>query len=413
VERTTTRMGWGALTGPLGLLVMACSAPGGETTGAGSSGAEETRGADEVGSTGVVATSTAADATTEATTVPPGTSTTNHGSEGVDDTTTGEPPSGTGGIWISVEEVMALPTSGPAWERVLAVAMQDPGAPNLSDQDQDHNVMVLAKALVCVRLDDAARCDEVRAAVMDAIETENGGRTLALGRELLAYVVAADLVGLPETDDAIFRAWLADVIHEELEGRTLVTTHEDRPNNWGTHAGASRVAVAVYLDDEAEIDRCAVVFRGWLGDRDAYAGFAYGESWWQSDPRNPVGINPMGATIMGQNVDGVLPDDQRRAGPFAWPPPQENYVYEALQGSIAQAVILHRLGYDVWSWQDQALLRAYLWLHQQASYPAAGDDTWQMHLVNHYYGTSLPAPELAAPGKNIGWTDWTHAAPAP
>lgn len=34
-------------------------------------------------------------------------------------------------------------------------------------------------------------------ACMDAIGTESGGRTLALGRELGAYVIAADLVGLP------------------------------------------------------------------------------------------------------------------------------------------------------------------------------------------------------------------------
>ena len=43
--------------------------------------------------------------------------------------------------------------------------------------------------------------------------------------------------------------------------------------------------------------------------------------------------------------DGVLPDDQRRSGGFVWPPTKENYVWEALQGAIAQAVILHRAGF--------------------------------------------------------------------
>ena len=32
---------------------------------------------------------------------------------------------------------------------------------------------------------------------------------------------------------------------------TLVSTHENRPNNWGTHAGAARAAVARYLGDSA------------------------------------------------------------------------------------------------------------------------------------------------------------------
>jgi len=59
----------------------------------------------------------------------------------------------------------------------------------------------------------------------------------------------------------------------------------------------------------------------------------------------------------GHRIDGVLPDDQRRGGSFGWPAPRENYVWEALQGALAQAVILHRAGYDVWNWEDRALLR--------------------------------------------------------
>jgi hypothetical protein len=105
----------------------------------------------------------------------------------------------------------------------------------------------------------------------------------------------------------------------------------------------------------------------------------------------------------------VLPDDQRRAGTFRWPPPKENYVYEGLQGALAEAVILHRAGYDVFNWQDRALLRAFQWLHTQASFPATGDDSWEPYVVNKYYGTSFPAPVPSKPGKNVGWTDWTHA----
>jgi hypothetical protein len=73
-------------------------------------------------------------------------------------------------------------------------------------------------------------------------------------------------------------------------------------------------------------------------------------------------------------------------------------------------VILHRAGYDVWSWQDSALLRAFEWLHGPAAFPATGDDTWQSHLINYYYGTSFPAPVPSSPGKNVGWTDWTHGS---
>jgi PKD repeat protein len=312
------------------------------------------------------------------------------------------------GIWTSATELAALPTSGAAWNSLLAEANRATGTPDVSNQDDGTDVRVLAKALVFARTGDASYRTQVIDACRRAIGTEAGGRTLALGRNLVGYVLAADLVGLPAADDAAFRAWLQLCLTETLDGKTLRSTHEERPNNWGTHAGASRAAVAAYLGDTAELARCAQVFRGWLGDRSSYSGFVYGDLDWQADPTRPVGINPRGATKNGHSIDGVLPDDQRRSGGFSWPPPKENYVWEALQGALAQAVILHRAGYDVWNWQDQALLRAVRWLHEQCGYPAEGDDTWQPHVVNHFYAASFSAPVPSSPGKNVGWTDWTH-----
>jgi hypothetical protein len=163
----------------------------------------------------------------------------------------------------------------------------------------------------------------------------------------------------------------------------------------------------VYLKDRKEIQRTARVFRGWLGDRTAHAGFKYGELDWQGNPQRPVGINPKGATRNGQNVDGVLPDDMRRGGPLRFPPGKTKYVWEALQGAIVQAEILYRAGYDTWEWEDRAILRAVEFLYR-IGWKAEGDDTWQIWLVNRRYGTSLPTSDKARPGKNMGWTDWTH-----
>jgi hypothetical protein len=83
-------------------------------------------------------------------------------------------------------------------------------------------------------------------------------------------------------------------------------------------------------------------------------------------------------------------------------------VYEALQGALVQAVILQRAGYDPFNWQNRAILRAFQWLDREANFPATGDDTWQPHIVNHYYRTHFPAPIPSRPGKGMGWTDWTH-----
>lgn len=317
-------------------------------------------------------------------------------------------PAAADGIWVSRAELAGLPTVGPAWDNLKRAADTPTPNPNLSDQDDPSNVRVLAKALVFARTGEARYRDEVVAACRRVIGTEQGGRILALGRELGAYVVAADLTGLPPADEATFRAFLRRALDLELEGKSLRTTHERRPNNWGTVAGGSRAAIAAYLGDRQELERTAQVFRAWLGAAGAPAAFEFKALDWQADPAHPHAINPPGAAKAGHDLDGALPEELRRADGWRWPPPRENYVYSALQGALVQAVILHRAGYDVWNWGDKALLRAFRWLHRQADFPAAGDDTWLPHLINHYYGSDFPAPVPSEPGKNMGWTDWTH-----
>ncbi len=317
-------------------------------------------------------------------------------------------------IWISPDEIAALPDAGAAFEELLDEADEPFGVPNLADERDRTNVRLLAKAYAYVRTGVSSYRDGVIDGAFGAMGSEGAGRTLGLGRNLLAVVIAAQLVGLDSTPwGAYFSEWLDAVRHQELlDGRSLVETHEERPNNWGTHAGASRMAADLYLRDTDDFARAVQVFQGYLGDRSAWSGFEYGlDLSWHADPANPVPINPLDALLLGQSVDGVLPDDQRRAGPFQWPPPLSNYPYGALQGAVAQALILHRRGHDAWSWQDGALLRAFRWLDEQLGAPIQGDDQWLGHVVNRFYGTAFPAPIPANPGKNMAWTDWTHPSP--
>lgn len=326
-----------------------------------------------------------------------------------------KPPLMREGLWISANEIAKLPTSGAAWENLLQAANEPIATPSLFDQNDPTNVRVLAKALVFAKLKEEKYREAVGSALQSVIAAQAPAeaRTLALGRELIAYVIAADLIDLrahaPELD-AQFRARLKALRTASFKKRTLISTHEQRSNNWGTHAGASRVAIAAYLHDEAELQRCAQVFRGWLGERATYSNFEFGDKSWQADTTRPVAINPKGAQREGHSLDGALPEELRRAGKFAWPPPHENYIYEALQGALAQAVILHRAGYEVWQWGDRALLRAFAWLYEQANFPARGDDAWQVYVINHFYHTRFPTSPSCAPGKNVGWADWTHGA---
>ena len=323
----------------------------------------------------------------------------------------------TTGIWLSTGEIQALPMTGPAWTALKAQADLSAGIPDLSNQDQMNNVNVLAKALVYVRTGIESYRTEVRQNCMAAINTELDGRTLALGRELAAYVISADMVGLEPSEDVTFRAWLRRTLTEVLtDGRTLQSTHEDRPNNWGTAAGASRAAVAIYLGDMAELARTAQVFKGWLGDRSSYAGFSYGDLSWQYDPANPVGINPLGATKSGESIDGALPEEMRRGCTFRFPPCPTGYPWGAIQGATVQAEILRRAGYDTWNWQNQALKRSVQFLYNLSiRYPsdgwwASGDDEGTPWLVNRAYGASFPTVVPAHRGKIMAWADWTHGS---
>src|SRR3954469_15606970 len=195
------------------------------------------------------------------------------------------------GLWISRAEVMQLPERGPAWTQLRRIADRPIERPDLSNQDSAADTEVLANALVYARTRSKRLRGKVAAALTSAIGTERGGRTLALGRGLVSYVVAADLIDFAHYDRArarAFRDWLAPGRYERLapsDYPTLVATHELRPNNWGTHAGASRIAADVYLHGQGDLARAAAVFKGWLGDRSSYSGFRFGDDLsWQADP---------------------------------------------------------------------------------------------------------------------------------
>ncbi len=329
-------------------------------------------------------------------------------------------PSLYAGLWLSHEEAALLPTEGAAWNQLHSVANESAlrqEEPDLYDKDDDADVRVLASALVYARIGDPT----YRSAVLDSIEAVidlefNPGRTsiLSVARNLPAYVIAADLVNLAqdETLDNRFRSWLRELSEIEFSGdggaHTIGSCHETRPNNFGSHCGAARVAIAMYLGDEREVERAATVFHGWLGNREVYSGFEYGRLTWQADPEEPVGINPPGATKNGHAIAGALPEEMRRGNSdFRWPPRRTGYAWEALQGAIVQAELLSRAGYPTWEWEDQALLRAVEFLHE-LGWEANGDDAWQPWLINYAYGADFPAAMPARPGKNMGWTDWTH-----
>lgn len=323
------------------------------------------------------------------------------------------------GLLVSKAEIMARPTSGAAWDRLVAYAGKSIStSAMLSNQDSDANVTTLACALVAVRKSDAAQRAKVITA-LKALKNQSLIRALALAREVGAYVIASDLVAATDAEVGYNqRDFYRGLLTATTSGgpTSLNASLHVRPNNWGTHAQGAVACIVTKYGTQAQKDELYKVVKGWLGDRSSYAGFAYGDLWWQADPSKPVGINPKGATKSGHSIDGVLPDDQRRAGSFTWPPQKENYVWEALQGSMLMALVLEHSGVAVAGLSDEALYRAYRWLIDECHFPptdsAAGtDDRWQAWAFKKLYpshASSISLPSTSGPGKNLGFTDWLY-----
>jgi hypothetical protein len=308
--------------------------------------------------------------------------------------------------------------SGTSWTNLKKYADAAAGSPDIADQDSNNDVLTLAQALVFARTGVESYRTRAIASLRGAVGTEAGGRSLALARNLPSYIIAADLVNLdaalPDFDANTFRPWLRSLLTKKMsDGMSLRQIHELRPNNWGTHAGAARAAIAVYLNDRDELARTATVFRGWLGDRAAYSGFKYGSDLsWQADKARLVAIDATGSTkdYNGKEIDldGALPDEMRRGGAFQWAPLTTGYPWEALQGAVLQAEILDHAGYDAWAWSNRALFRAARFLYSRAGWPATGDDRWQPWLIDARTGASFPRPTTTTPGKNFGFADWLY-----
>lgn len=329
-------------------------------------------------------------------------------------TTPASPPpvSRSSGLWLSPGELAALPTSGSAWADLNRAARASWGSPSLSDNNADHDTSTLAGALVAARTGDAALRDRTRAAIMAATRVTSYARTLELSRNITSYVIAADIVGLPAQEQATFRSFISQLRTKPLQGHSgaesLLQTALFSGTNWGTMARAAMTSIDLYLGDRAQLAQVANAHRAWLGEA-VPNQMRWSDTAWHVPGRPKVGIQPRGARIGGQNVDGVQPEDQRRTGePGSGAAPKGSYPWEALQGGLVTGVLLHRAGVVDIRAGDRALERAFTWLYVTNANPPSGDDRWQPWLLNSVAGTRFATVPAPYPGKNMGWTQWTH-----
>jgi hypothetical protein len=347
-----------------------------------------------------------------------------------------ETTGGQAGIWVDPAELMRLPTSGAAWNRILTDAARDHGPANIADQDSKHDVYTLAAALACARANQY--CDKARQGVLDAIGSETGGRWLAVGRNLGAYVIAADLLdlradGIPGSEGTRVQEWMQGWLTRQLSDNNTSALRPFEPFHASANAAAQEgfafAAVAAYLHDAAALDRAWNAFRTFVCDPGApddehiYLGPPVRDGW-THDSERPCAVNPAGtrktvpAGVQGAGgtyrIDGALVGDMRRGGVFQWKPGYTDYPWVGLEGLIPAAVILDRAGFPAFQVADRAVLRThdYLWQLRNSTGEARWFDGTRareiVHLVNVVYGTSFPVNDVTGGGRTVGYTAWTH-----
>jgi len=268
------------------------------------------------------------------------------------------PPVGLG-FWLSKPELDALPASGTYWPEVYATATSSwstTAQPITTDNGGTYMRQVMAAALVFARLKPAngsthAEADALRAKIATAIAsliTQPHSTSIAdtrPARFLGGWAICADLINLPAYDAALnstassftttgtnsvaanagFRGWLEyslafwwnGTISDQIRrGSSRLLTNKGSWSRW------SRAACAIYLGNTSEVNTVAQTYRRWLGNSSlaipagevAWQGNTDGDTFQAAQPvttANRVGVNPVGYTRDGNNLDGVMPATSR------------------------------------------------------------------------------------------------------
>jgi len=317
-------------------------------------------------------------------------------------------PGGVGksvGVWGSAAELAKKPMSGAAWNAVMSAANGSTSKPDVSNQDDNTNVNVLAAAIVYARTNNATYKSKVEAALASVVGTEKGGRSLAWGREAGAYAMAADFIGYRTP---AFEAWLRNVADGEKcsqLGLTLRGMFYKRPNNWGTMAFGSLTAIYAYLGDTAKLKD---IRDYWVkGVEGPNPGYEYGDTSWQASASDLRSINAPNTSKQGVNLDGIIPDDMRRGAGFTTgTPTATGYPWEHMQGVLMGAYVLDRAGMPIWNAGSKAIYRASYALQVRVggTFKAGGDDLWQLAFLDRIYGTNWSGTQdVFGAGKNAGF----------
>jgi hypothetical protein len=351
-------------------------------------------------------------------------------------------PSQSAGIWISPQEIMALPNSGTAWAAVENAANSAWGSPCLNDDNCTHDVNTLAGALVAVRNNDSAMRSKVIQGLQSAMQSPVS-RVMELSRGLPSYIIAADIIDYRTSEfDNFIKAVIAqatDQGHSATGGchnagytpaycgddKSVLCTAVLDASSWGGQARAALTAGVLYLDKSpyvpstnwawTYIQEAVTAYKAFIGVSIANYLTCSNTDWHEGFPK--AGVNAKGAMRNGVSISGVLPEDWSRGAEYNWPPTNTEYMWEGMQGFVVTAVMMHRAGFVDFGDRNNVVVRAMDMLYGQGeaasnsptfNNPPTGDNSWIPWVVNYYANTDFNTSP-ASYGKSMGWTDWTHA----
>jgi hypothetical protein len=338
-----------------------------------------------------------------------------------------------GEMWISRSEILRLPTSGGAWDKMRSTAYENWGTANLKDLGNKHAINTLAGAFVYTRTGDPSLRIKVRDGILAAKQTldessewQTRQGELAFSRQLGAYVISADLIHLKDFDPAAddeLRNWLRTIRTTDVgtHGRwkSLTYTCENAVANWSGFACASRIAASIYLEDTADVQRAANIIRAWMGERQYYPPDAPGKNGyfqhsadyqtsWSCDEATWTAVSPY-CVKSGIDLDGSVVEDASRGGECCILQGEGiGYSWEVLQGVFVSTELLYRTGNfgDPYAWSNQALKRA-LDFMERSGWDITKPATYVPWMANARYSTSYPLSSTAD-GRIMSWGDWLY-----
>jgi len=320
-------------------------------------------------------------------------------------------------LWVTAQEIAALPSSGAAFDRLEAAALGAWGSPDLGGLESQHDVLTLGGALYAQATGDATARAKVVTALEDVVASVAPLVTvLELARGLQSYVIAASIINY---QDSAFRTQVATWVDQNLSGHSTANSLRETAlrsaNNWGGHSRATLAAAGLYLQNNGMVADAVKGHQEFIG---TYAGGSPEMVWtttdWHFDALDKAGVNRLDSGVFS----GTIPEDWRRDLTFDpttvtvladLEPVVATYLWEAMQGFAVTAVLLHNSGHVDLSEGDNALQRAADVLIATA-HPALGDDRWLPYLFNQYLTGPYNTFGDVQDGKGMGWTDFTGVA---